>query len=175
MQDFAEVLTVRQEDKNCRRQPNLDHPQVFLDHRPREEVQRLVAAKTNGATPLVLSCRSHLTISLHLTQGQPVSLGFSPGTATMRWLSTSWTGAAPPSNRFDLHEQDIANGSIIQNMVDCPRYCRLSKMLSIIQDIVDYSRYHLRRAVSPLTGKRSRELLHCGALLQQVRSINEEQ
>ena len=33
--------------------------QVFLDHRPREEVQRLVAAKTNGATPLVLSCRSN--------------------------------------------------------------------------------------------------------------------
>lgn len=33
-------------------------PQVFLDHRPREEVQRLVAAKTNGATPLVLSCRN---------------------------------------------------------------------------------------------------------------------
>ena len=48
----------------------------------------------------------------------------------MRWLSTSWTGAAPLSNRFDLHEQDIANGSIIQNIVDYPRYCRLSKILS---------------------------------------------
>ena len=32
--------------------------QVFLDHRPREEVTRLVSAKTNGATPLVLSCRN---------------------------------------------------------------------------------------------------------------------
>ena len=32
--------------------------QVFLDHRPREEVSQLVAAKTNGATPLVLSCRN---------------------------------------------------------------------------------------------------------------------
>ena len=32
--------------------------QVFLDHRPREEVSRLVSAKTNGATPLVLSCRN---------------------------------------------------------------------------------------------------------------------
>jgi len=31
---------------------------VFLDHRPREEVSRLVSAKTNGATPLVLSCRN---------------------------------------------------------------------------------------------------------------------
>ena len=32
--------------------------QVFLDHRPREEVAQLVSAKTNGATPLVLSCRN---------------------------------------------------------------------------------------------------------------------
>jgi hypothetical protein len=32
--------------------------QVFLDHRPKEEVTRLVTAKTNGATPLVLSCRN---------------------------------------------------------------------------------------------------------------------
>ena len=86
-----------------------------------------------------------MTISLHLTQvpqgqpvspdhlpspdtRQPVSLGFSPGTATMRWLSTLWTGAAPPSNRFDLHEQDIANGSIIQDIVNYPRYCRLSNI-----------------------------------------------
>ena len=29
-----------------------------MDHRPREEVSRLVSAKTNGATPLVLSCRN---------------------------------------------------------------------------------------------------------------------
>lgn len=32
--------------------------QVFLDHRPKEEVTKLVTAKTNGATPLVLSCRN---------------------------------------------------------------------------------------------------------------------
>ena len=31
---------------------------MFLDHRPREEVSRLVSSKTNGATPLVLSCRN---------------------------------------------------------------------------------------------------------------------
>ena len=31
---------------------------MFLDHRPKEEVSKLVAAKTNGATPLVLSCRN---------------------------------------------------------------------------------------------------------------------
>ena len=32
--------------------------QVFLDHRPRDEVAQLVSARTNGATPLVLSCRN---------------------------------------------------------------------------------------------------------------------
>ena len=31
---------------------------MFLDHRPRDEVTQLVSAKTNGATPLVLSCRN---------------------------------------------------------------------------------------------------------------------
>jgi len=31
---------------------------VFLDHRPRDEVVQLVSATTNGATPLVLSCRN---------------------------------------------------------------------------------------------------------------------
>ena len=32
--------------------------QVFLEHRPRDEIEQLVMAKTNGATPLVLSCRN---------------------------------------------------------------------------------------------------------------------
>ena len=32
--------------------------QVFLEHRPRDEIVQLVSAKTNGATPLVLSCRN---------------------------------------------------------------------------------------------------------------------
>ena len=32
--------------------------QVFLDHRPKDEVSKLVTARTNGATPLVLSCRN---------------------------------------------------------------------------------------------------------------------
>ena len=53
----------------------LTTPQVFLDHRPREEVQRLVAAKTNGATPLVLSCRSH-HLSSPDTQGNLSHLFF---------------------------------------------------------------------------------------------------
>jgi len=43
---------------NAARDGKLRRLKVFLDHRPREEVSRLVSAKTNGATPLVLSCRN---------------------------------------------------------------------------------------------------------------------
>jgi len=43
---------------NAARDGKLRRLKVFLDHRPREEVTRLVSAKTNGATPLVLSCRN---------------------------------------------------------------------------------------------------------------------
>jgi len=43
---------------NAARDGKLRRLKVFLDHRPREEVSQLVAAKTNGATPLVLSCRN---------------------------------------------------------------------------------------------------------------------
>ena len=41
---------------NAARDGNLKRLKVFLDHLPREEVARLVSAKTNGATPLVASC-----------------------------------------------------------------------------------------------------------------------
>jgi len=43
---------------NAARDGKLRRLKVFLDHRPKEEVNKLVAAKTNGATPLVLSCRN---------------------------------------------------------------------------------------------------------------------
>jgi ankyrin repeat protein len=43
---------------NAARDGKLRRLKVFLDHRPREEVSQLVGAKTNGATPLVLSCRN---------------------------------------------------------------------------------------------------------------------
>ena len=47
---------------------------VFLDHRPREEVSRLVSAKTNGATPLILSCRNghHDVVRTLLSKGAAV-------------------------------------------------------------------------------------------------------
>ena len=64
---------------------DLWHLQVFLDHRPREEVQRLVAAKTNGATPLVLSCRSdHLKLCCIGHHGSPCLTH-----ETLGWLSLS--------------------------------------------------------------------------------------
>ena len=49
------VLIIVYQCINCINSPYF---QVFLDHRPKEEVSKLVAAKTNGATPLVLSCRN---------------------------------------------------------------------------------------------------------------------
>jgi len=43
---------------NAARDGKLRRLKVFLDHRPRQEVHQLVSAQTNGATPLVLSCRN---------------------------------------------------------------------------------------------------------------------
>lgn len=43
---------------NAARDGKLRRLKVFLDHRPKEEVCKLVTARTNGATPLVLSCRN---------------------------------------------------------------------------------------------------------------------
>lgn len=43
---------------NAARDGKLRRLKVFLDHRPRDEVEQLVSARTNGATPLVLSCRN---------------------------------------------------------------------------------------------------------------------
>lgn len=43
---------------NAARDGKLRRLKVFLDHRPRDEVRQLVSARTNGATPLVLSCRN---------------------------------------------------------------------------------------------------------------------
>lgn len=43
---------------NAARDGKLRRLKVFLDHRPKEEVNKLVTARTNGATPLVLSCRN---------------------------------------------------------------------------------------------------------------------
>ena len=124
-----------------------------------------------------------LTISLHLTPGQHVSLGFFVRNghhevveylvdrccASVEQVRASRTRYCQAMARLSKI------WSIVQDIVDYPKCCRLSKILSIIQDIVDYSIYYLRRAASPLTGKRSRELLLCGALLQQVTSISEEQ
>ena len=43
--------------------------QVFLDHRSREEVALLVAARTNGATPMLMACRNgHLDVVEYLVE-----------------------------------------------------------------------------------------------------------
>ena len=43
---------------NAARDGNLRRLKVILDHMPREEASRLVSVKTNGVTPLVMSCRN---------------------------------------------------------------------------------------------------------------------
>jgi ankyrin repeat protein len=43
---------------NAARDGKIRRLKVFLDHRPKDEIEQLVSAKTNGATPLVLSCRN---------------------------------------------------------------------------------------------------------------------
>ena len=41
--------------------------QVFLDHRPKNEVALLVSARTNGATPMLMACRhGHLDVVEYL-------------------------------------------------------------------------------------------------------------
>eukprot|EP00096_Caligus_rogercresseyi_P001274 TRINITY_DN1203_c0_g1_i1.p1 TRINITY_DN1203_c0_g1~~TRINITY_DN1203_c0_g1_i1.p1 ORF type:complete len:701 (+),score=220.98 TRINITY_DN1203_c0_g1_i1:573-2675(+) len=52
MMDFRNVVF------NAARDGKLRRLKVFLDHRPLDEVKQLVSAQTNGATPLVLSCRN---------------------------------------------------------------------------------------------------------------------
>lgn len=43
------------------------YQQVFLDHRPREEVALLVSTRTNGATPMLMACRNgHLEVVEYL-------------------------------------------------------------------------------------------------------------
>ncbi|XP_073978331.1 protein fem-1 homolog CG6966 isoform X3 [Rhodnius prolixus] len=43
---------------NAARDGKLRRLKVFLDHRTSDEVLRLIATKTNGATPLVMACRN---------------------------------------------------------------------------------------------------------------------
>ena len=52
---------------NAARDGKLHRLRVCLDHRSQEEVGQLVAAKTNGATPLIMACRNgHLSIVEYL-------------------------------------------------------------------------------------------------------------
>ncbi|CAB4058972.1 Sex-determining protein fem-1,Protein fem-1 homolog A-A,Protein fem-1 homolog A-B,Protein fem-1 homolog B,Protein fem-1 homolog A,Protein fem-1 homolog CG6966,Protein fem-1 homolog C [Lepeophtheirus salmonis] len=65
---------------NAARDGKLRRLKVFLDHRPFEEVKQLVSAQTNGATPLVLSCRNgHQEVVEYLVE---------------RWAPPLWCAAA---------------------------------------------------------------------------------
>ncbi|PNF33258.1 Protein fem-1-like protein [Cryptotermes secundus] len=61
--DFKNVIY------NAARDGKLRRLKVFLDHRTKEEVLMLVAAKTNGATPLVMACRNgHYDVAEYLIE-----------------------------------------------------------------------------------------------------------
>ena len=68
---------------------------VFLDHRPREEVSRLVSAKTNGATPLILSSRNgHLDVVEYLVDKCCASVD-QPGCGSVTFDGETSKGAPP--------------------------------------------------------------------------------
>lgn len=43
---------------NAARDGKLSRLKIFLDHKSQDEVSKLVHAKTNGATPLIMACRN---------------------------------------------------------------------------------------------------------------------
>lgn len=52
---------------NAARDGKLNRLKIFLDHKSKEEVAKLVHAKTNGATPLIMACRNgHLDVVKYL-------------------------------------------------------------------------------------------------------------
>ncbi|CAN7939087.1 unnamed protein product [Ixodes hexagonus] len=54
---------------NAAKDGKLKRLKVFLDHRPKEEVEMLVSATTNGATPLVMASRNgHLDVADYLLE-----------------------------------------------------------------------------------------------------------
>lgn len=54
---------------NAARDGKLHRIQIFLENRSKEDVELLVHAKTNGATPLIMSCRNgHLTVAEYLIE-----------------------------------------------------------------------------------------------------------
>ena len=54
---------------NAARDGKLHRLQIFLDNRSKDDVRKLVNAKTNGATPLIMACRNgHLTVAEYLIE-----------------------------------------------------------------------------------------------------------
>ncbi|XP_069137534.1 protein fem-1 homolog C-like [Argopecten irradians] len=52
---------------NAARDGKLNRLKIFLDHKSKDEVAKLVHAKTNGATPLIMACRNgHLDVVKYL-------------------------------------------------------------------------------------------------------------
>lgn len=54
---------------NAARDGKINRLKIFLDHKSKDEVVKLVHAKTNGATPLIMACRNgHLDVVRYLLE-----------------------------------------------------------------------------------------------------------
>ncbi|CAG2235781.1 Protein fem-1 homolog A-A,Protein fem-1 homolog CG6966,Protein fem-1 homolog A,Protein fem-1 homolog B,Protein fem-1 homolog A-B,Protein fem-1 homolog C [Mytilus edulis] len=54
---------------NAARDGKLNRLKIFLDHKSKEEIGKLVHAKTNGATPLIMACRNgHLEVVKYIIE-----------------------------------------------------------------------------------------------------------
>lgn len=54
---------------NAARDGKLSRLKIFLDHKPKEVVQQLIHAKTNGATPLIMASRNgHFDVAKYLVE-----------------------------------------------------------------------------------------------------------
>lgn len=54
---------------NAARDGKLNRLKIFLDHKSKEEIGKLVHAKTNGATPLIMACRNgHIDVVKYIVE-----------------------------------------------------------------------------------------------------------
>ncbi|KDR11983.1 Fem-1-like protein, partial [Zootermopsis nevadensis] len=119
--------------------------QVFLDHRTKEEVLMLVAAKTNGATPLVMACRNgHYDVAEYLIEHckanteQPGSVVFDG--ETIEGAPPLWCAAAAghlPVVRLLVRNEACVNSTTRTNSTPLRAAC-FDGHFEIVKFLVDH-------------------------------------